>query len=169
MKRIFAVILMAILLPTSGFSADLPPIITEGVVNASPSEVWRAWTTQDGLRLWLAPIADIDLRIDGLMRTNYNPNGNLGDDGTIENRILAFDPERMFAIKVAKAPKSFPFPNAVKNMWTVIYLSQQGVGQTLVRTVGQGFTDDAESARMREFFQKGNDYTLAELRKRFAN
>lgn len=167
MNRTLAAALAALLLPISGFSADLPPIITEGVVNASPGEVWRAWTTPEGLRSWLAPVADIDLRIDGLMRTNYNPNSNLGDEGTIENRILAFEPGHMLAIKVAKAPKSFPFPTAVQGMWTVVYLTGKGGRQTLVRTVGLGFTDDPESTRMREFFQKGNDYTLSELRKRF--
>jgi hypothetical protein len=46
-------------------------------------------------------------------------------------------------------------------------LTRQGGRQTLVRTVGLGFSDDPESTRMREFFQKGNDYTLSELRKRF--
>jgi uncharacterized protein YndB with AHSA1/START domain len=167
MTRKLAAALAAILLPISGFAADLPPIVTEGIVNASPSEVWRAWTTPEGLRSWLAPVADIDLRIDGLVRTNYNPNGNLGDDGTIENRIIAFEPDHMLAMKVAKAPKSFPFPNAVQGMWTVVYLTGQGGRQTLVRTVGLGFTDDPESTRMRDFFQKGNDYTLSELRKRF--
>jgi uncharacterized protein YndB with AHSA1/START domain len=160
--------MLAVVIPTVGFSADLPPVVTEGLVNASAGEIWRAWTTPDGMRSWLAPVADIDLRIDGLMRTNYNPNGKLEDDGTIENRILAFDPEHMFAIKVAKAPKSFPFPIAVQKMWTVVYFTEQGTGQTLVRAVGHGFTDDPESTRMREFFQKGNDFTLSELRKRFA-
>ena len=113
-------------------------------------------------------MADIDLRIDGLMRANYNASGQLGDAGTIENRILAFEPERLLVIKVAKAPKRFPFPNAVQSMWTVIYLNETDTGQTRVRAVGLGFTDDPESVQMREFFQKGNDYTLESLRKRFA-
>jgi hypothetical protein len=52
-------------------------------------------------------------------------------------------------------------------MWTVVYFSDDGAGKTFVRAIGHGFTDDAESARMRDYFQKGNDYTLAELLKRF--
>ncbi len=167
MLKMLIAAVVAPLAAASAFAADLPPIVTEGVVNATPREVWRAWTTPEGMRSWLAPKADVDLRIDGLMRTNYNAKGELGDDGTIENRILAFDPERMFAIQVAKAPKTFPFPQAVKKMWTVVYLSEYGSGQTLVRAVGHGFTDDPESSKMREFFQRGNEHTLGELRKRF--
>ena len=41
-------------------------------------------------------------------------------------------------------------------------------GSTEVRAVGQGFNDETESSRMRDFFQKGNDHTIEQLRKRFA-
>lgn len=167
MRRVVGSLLFLFLLASSAVAAELAPVVSTGVVKASPSEVWKAWTTGEGLRSWLAPLAEIDLRIDGLMRTNYNPKGSLGDEGTIENRILAFEPERMLSIKVAKAPANFPFPNAVKSMWTVIYLQEQEGGRTLVRAVGLGFTDDPESVRMREFFQKGNDFTLQELQKHF--
>lgn len=167
MHRALITILTVLFLASNGLSADLPPVVSEGVIDASPSEVWKAWTTSDGLRQWMAPVVEIDLRLDGLMRSNYNPEGKLGDDGTIENRILAFEPERMLAIKVAKAPKALPFPNAVQKMWTVIYLTEVGASQTKVRAVGMGFTDDPESSRMREFFQKGNDYTLDKLREHF--
>jgi uncharacterized protein YndB with AHSA1/START domain len=44
-------------------------IVSEGVVSAPVSEVWKAWTTSEGLKSWLAPHADIELRIGGLMRT----------------------------------------------------------------------------------------------------
>lgn len=167
MRRVVSSLLFFFLLASSAAAAELAPILSEGIVKAPPSAVWKAWTTSEGLRSWLAPLAEIDLRIDGLMRTNYNAKGALGDDGTIENRILSFEPERMLSIKVAKAPASFPFPNAVKDMWTVIYLQEQEGGRTLVRAVGLGFTDDPESVRMREFFQKGNDFTLQELQKHF--
>lgn len=164
----FAAGLAALALCHGAAAAELPPIVSEGMVDAPPAAVWQAWTTAEGLRSWLAPQADIELRIGGLMRTNYNAAGTLGDEGTIENRVLAFDPGRMFAIQVAKALKGFPFPNAVKSMWTVVYLSEVEPGRTQVRAVGLGFGDDDESRRMREFFQKGNDYTLLSLRKRFA-
>lgn len=168
MIRLLVTVLAGLLAPLVAFAGELPPIVSEGVVDAPPAEVWRAWTTAEGLRSWLAPLADIDLRLDGLMRANYNPQGTLGDEGTIENRVLAFEPERMLAIKVDRPPKSFPFQNAVRTMWTVIYFVGEGGNRTLVRAVSLGFTDDPESAGMRDFFQKGNDATLAALRNRFA-
>ena len=143
------------------------PIAHEGVVEAPLSDVWDAFTTSEGLRSWLAPHAEIDLRVGGLMRTNYNPQGQLGDPQTIENAILSFEPQRMISIKVAKAPANFPFPNAVQQMWTVLYFAPAGASRTTVREVSLGFSSDPESQRMRAFFNQGNATTLSQLQKHF--
>lgn len=143
-------------------------LVTEGVVAAPVAAVWAAWTTPAGLKSWLAPQADIDLRIDGLMRANYDPKGTLGDAATIENRVLAFEPEKMLSIRVAKAPEKFPFRHKVGEMWTVLYFQPTPDGKTLLRIVGLGFGSDEDSQRMKTFFQQGNAYTLGQLQKRFA-
>ena len=142
-------------------------IVTEGVFGAPVGTVWNAWTTTVGLKAWLAPHADIDLRIDGVMRSNYDPKGSLGDPGTIENKILSYEPERMLSIKVAKAPEKFPFKAKISDMWTVLYFQPTVDGKTLLRIVGMGFGTDGESQRMKEFFVQGNAFTLTQLQKQF--
>jgi uncharacterized protein YndB with AHSA1/START domain len=146
----------------------LESITAEGIVDAPVAHVWNAWTTTDGLQSWLAPHADIVLRIGGLMRTNYSATGTLQDAGAIANRVLAFEPERMLSIQVASAPQDFPFRSKVGDMWTVLYLSPAAEGKTLLRIVGLGFGNDAESQRMKEFFDKGNAYTLTQLQQHFS-
>lgn len=147
---------------------DLSPLIHEGVVEAPLDKVWHAWSTSEGLRQWMAPHVEIDLRVGGLMRTNYHPDGRLGDPQTIINMVLSFDPQRMISIKVVKTPESFPFPDAITQMWSVIYFSPAGTGKTFVREVSLGFRSDEESQRMREFFDKGNETTLRQLQQHFA-
>jgi uncharacterized protein YndB with AHSA1/START domain len=154
--------LMILCAPAS--AQDTSPLITEGVVEAPVDAVWAAWTTNDGLKSWLAPHASIDLRIGGLMRTNYNAAGVLGDAQTIENTILSFEPERMLSIKVTKVPEGFPFPTAVQDMWTVMYFEPDGESQTRVRVVSLGFGADEESQQMRAYFERGNAYTIEQLR-----
>ena len=102
----------------------------DGIVEGSIEQVWVALTTSEGLRSWRAPHAEIDFGIGDVMWTNYNPQGRLGDPGTIENAILSFEPQRMLSVKVSKAPANFPFPNAIHEMWTVSYeiAAQIGVG-----------------------------------------
>ena len=142
-------------------------IVAEGVIAAPVATVWNAWATSNGLKTWLAPHADIDLRIDGLMKANYDPNGSLGDPGTIENRVLAYEPERMLSIKVSKAPEKFPFKSKIGDMWTVLYFQPTADGKTTLRIVGMGFGTDEESQKMKEFFKQGNAFTLTQLQKRF--
>ena len=101
------------------------------------------------------------------MRANNDPNGNLGDSGTIENRVLAYEPERMLSIQVTKAPERFPFRSRIGDMWTVLYFQPTANGMTMLRIVGMGFGADDESQKMKAFFERGNAYTLAQLQKRF--
>lgn len=145
------------------------PLVTEGVVDAPVDSVWNAFTTSAGLESWMAAHASLDLRIGGAMRTVYAPEAKLGDASTIENTILAYEPKRMLAIKVAKAPEGFPFPNAIGSMWTVIYFDAVDGAKTRIREVGMGFGADDESQKMRQFFDRGNAYTLVALQKRFAS
>jgi hypothetical protein len=73
----------------------------------------------------------------------------------------------MISFRVTRAPQGFPFPNAVTNMWTVVYFEPQGDKATQVREVSMGFGTDEESLKMRGFFNRGNALTLDELRKHF--
>lgn len=167
MKMVACIALAASLCTATAGAQVGDTIITEGIVTAPPAAVWAAWTTAEGLQSWLAPQADIELRIDGLMRTNYNPKGKLGDAGTIENTILAFEPERLLSIRVAKAPDDFPFKRSIASMWTVMYFQSSGDGNTFLRIVGLGFGPDEDSQKMKAYFSQGNAYTLAQLQKRF--
>src|SRR5262245_16016583 len=50
------------------------PQVTEGFINASPSEVWRIFTTAEGYKQTGVASADVDFRIGGTIRTHYAPN-----------------------------------------------------------------------------------------------
>jgi uncharacterized protein YndB with AHSA1/START domain len=167
MKRGTLSLALVAILCGSVRAQDLSPVVSEAVVEAPVDTVWAAWATSDGLRSWLAPHAEIDLRVGGLMRTNYSARGALGDPQTIENTVLSFEPKRMLSIQVSRAPDTFPFPNAIRQMWTVIYFEPAGPGRTRVRVASLGFTPDDESQRMRAFFDRGNAATLQQLQRRF--
>jgi uncharacterized protein YndB with AHSA1/START domain len=127
-----------------------------------------AFTTKKGQESWMVAHSEIELKIGGRMRTHYDPKGTLADPKTIENTIICYDPQRMFSIRMSKPPENFPFPNAVKKMWTVIYFEAAGPKTTRARIVGLGFGDDEESKKMRAFFDRGNAFTLKKLQERFA-
>ena len=171
MRVRMAVLLLAVacapVMALAGGDGGDDRLVHEGVVAAPVSEVWAAFTTKKGQESWMVAHSEVDLRVGGLMRTHYDPKGALGDPGTIENTIISFDPERMLSIRVTKPPEKFPFPAAVRNMWTVIYFEPAGPRATRVRIVGLGFGGDEESKKMRAFFDRGNAYTLKKLQERF--
>lgn len=149
-------------------AADLPPVEVSAVIPATPSQVWAAFTTTEGVKSWMVSQADIELKVGAVWRTRYGKDGTLGDEGTIFNELLAFDPGRMYAIRIQKPPKKFPFMNAYRDMWTVIYFEPMEGGRTKVTARTLGLKDDDESRKMQAFFKLGNQYTLDEAAKHFA-
>jgi uncharacterized protein YndB with AHSA1/START domain len=147
---------------TAAHSAE--PQVTEGFINAPVAEVWRLFTTAEGYKATGVAHSEVDLRVGGTIRSHYDPKGTLGDPNTIVNEILAYDPERMLAIRIREAPATFPFRNAMRSTWTVLYFAPAG-DMTQVRIVGLGYNDDPESQAMRKFFTEGNRATLDHMAK----
>jgi uncharacterized protein YndB with AHSA1/START domain len=148
--------------------ADDSRQVTEGIVDAPLDAVWDALATKKGQQAWNVAHAEIDLKIGGKMLTHYDAKGKIGDPNTIENIILAFEPKRMLTIKVGKPPEKFPFKEAIKDVWHVMYFDDAGAGRTRLRLVGLGYGSDEESKKLRAFFEKGNAYTLKKLQEHFA-
>jgi uncharacterized protein YndB with AHSA1/START domain len=171
MKNTLLVVLLMIalcFLPGVSRAQEDNRLVHEGLVNAPLDQVWAAFTTKEGMESWMAAHAGIQLKLGGTMKTQYDPKGTIDDARAIENTIISYEPLRMLSLKVTKAPQAFPFPNAIKNMWTVVYFEPQGGRATRVRVVSMGFGNDEESKKMREFFNRGNAFTLQRLQKRFA-
>jgi uncharacterized protein YndB with AHSA1/START domain len=150
----------------SAFSASTDPIVTEAVINAPVSVVWREWTTKEGIESWMVAKTEIDLRIGGTFRTSYSKTSNLDDDESLRHIILSFDPLKMFSMRTVKPPKNFPFQKAILNTWTVVYFEPVGESQTKVIARMLGFGEDEESQKMRSFFEAGNKTTLDSLVKK---
>jgi uncharacterized protein YndB with AHSA1/START domain len=146
---------------------DALSFVNEGTVNGPINEVWKVWSTSEGYKAVGVALADVDLRVGGLIRSRYAADGTLGDDQTIENEILAFEPPRMIAIRIHKTPSNFPFKEAWKHTWTVVTLTALPDGRTHVRAASLGFGTDSESVAMRRFFERGNAQTLDTLAARF--
>jgi uncharacterized protein YndB with AHSA1/START domain len=117
---------------------DTPSFVNEATVSAPVAAVWNVWSTGEGYKLLGVAKAEVDFRIGGLIRSHYKATGVLGDEETIENRILAYEPRRMIAIRIERPPKSFPFEEAWKKTWTVITLTDLGNDRTHMRIASMG-------------------------------
>lgn len=169
MTRLRSPLLIALLGAWSiGVHADgTDRIVQETLINAPVEAVWNAYTTKTGVESWMVPHAEVELAVGGKLMTNFDSNGRIGDPQTIEHTILAYEPQRMLAMKIAKAPAGLPYQNAIKQIWSVLYFTPEG-GKTRVREVTMGFGPDPESQQLRQFLLEGNRTLMTQLQKRFA-
>lgn len=160
----FLPLLMCFLASTSpALSAD--ESMTEGFINAPLAEVWSLFTSADGLRRAGVAEAEVDLKIGGTIRTHAGANGKLGDANTMTQRILAFDPQRMLALRIEQAPSDLPGRDAVGEVWTVMYFSAAGEAMTHIRIVGLGYDDDPASQALRQHLETSYRNVLTRLAK----
>ncbi|HEY6642983.1 SRPBCC domain-containing protein [Povalibacter sp.] len=146
---------------------DSNPQVIEGFINAPLAEVWKLFTTPEGYKVLGVPQSQIDLRVGGLIRSHSVPKGVLGDPETRIEELLAYDPERMLALRTRQQPASIPYPDAVAGTWSVIYFTPSGADMTHVRIVGLGYRDDPSSQALRKLFAESSRGTLDQAAKRY--
>ena len=135
------------------------------VIDASIADVWSLIETEEGLKKWMAPLIELDLRVGGTIKSNYHADGVIGDDNTIVNTILAYEPQRMLSLKATNPPADFTYADAIKDMWSVMYFEVIDEGRTRVRVHGLGYRDTPDSEAMFKFFERGNEWVLQQLKK----
>jgi uncharacterized protein YndB with AHSA1/START domain/predicted RNA-binding protein with TRAM domain len=133
-------------------------------VNASSSAVWRAFTTSEGLRGFVAPVAAIDLRLGGIWEATYDPAGHLGDPANILNEVISYVPGRMLSIRVARTPPGFEHGDVARAVWTVIEITDLGQGRSRVSTSMCGWKTGGDWEAVYAFFEQGNTIVAERLR-----
>lgn len=143
------------------------PLVNDAIVNAPPQEVWKAWTTKEGIESWMVAKTQIDLKVGAIWKTSYSKDSTLDDDGSIHQQILSMDPGRMLSFRTVKSPKNFPYAEPISKTWVVVYIDPAGEGKSRVTVKMLGFGEDALSQDMRSKFAAGNKYTVDKLVEKF--
>ncbi|HSQ59812.1 MAG TPA: SRPBCC domain-containing protein [Acidobacteriota bacterium] len=155
-----------LLAPVSASAAD--GYERETIIAGPTDLVWRLLTTEDGIRSWLAPQADVDLRVGGLVRTHQDPKGRLGDAQTTVSRVLSLRPRRAFSVKVEQAPQGYPFAQAIEGTWYEVALEALPGGKTKVRCAGNGLASGWAGYAVRPAFNQGMDMVFTQLERAVA-
>jgi uncharacterized protein YndB with AHSA1/START domain len=138
------------------------------VVNAPLAEVWQALTTSEGWRSWAAPFAVLDFRIGGVIETSYRMDAQAGAPENVRNQVLAYLPQRMFAIRNVQAPPKAPFDvPTFQSLHTVVLLEPVTERSTRVAFVQPGYRSGEPYDTVLKHFRWGNGWTLEQLKKRF--
>lgn len=141
---------------------------TEADIPAPVAEVWNAFTTKDGIESWMVPLCDIDFRPGGTLRTTYNKAEGLEGPGTITHAIVSYEPERVLVWKTKAPANANPGIRAVcESGWTILRFEPTSAASTHITVSMMGIGDDADSSQGYAFFEKGNRWSMDQLRKHF--
>jgi len=139
-----------------------PPqqFVIEVEVPAPVGDVWRVFTTSDGLSTWLTPNATVDLRQGGEWTARF-PGGSTGG-GT----IVSFVPEKEIVLS-AMAPTQFPHVRAERTR-AVFQFEPRG-NSTVVRLTQSGWKSGTEWTSAYGYLVAGNAQLMATLHERFVS
>lgn len=133
-------------------------------INVSLDSVWNAYTTKKGWENWATSIAEMDFKINGLIRTNYNKDGEIGDEATITLHIINYIPKRMITLQ-AELTKNFPefMKEDEKDLFNMILFEEISPLKTKVISYGIGYKNNEKYMSLMKFFIQGNEQSYLNL------
>ena len=133
-------------------------LIEEVQVEASVGAVWRSYTTNDGWTGWASPLAEIDLRVGGTIRTHYTIGATIGDPGTNVLHIVNYVPERVLTLQ-AEVGHNWPeiMKEDAQHLMNVIVFEAQGENRTRILSYGVGYRDTPAYEELLGFFVPANE------------
>lgn len=139
-------------------------LIQEFTVNVPLDSVWNAYTTNKGMEGWAAAIAEVDLKVNGTIKTNYNKSGKIGDESTITLHVLNYVPKRLLTLQ-AELTANFPdfMKEDEKDLYNVILFEELAPDKTRLTSYGIGYKNNEKYMSLMKFFIQGNEMSYANL------
>jgi len=142
----------------------------ESVLPTDIKSAWQLFTTDEGLKKWMAPVAHIEYSIGGSIVTNYDKDKSLSDPSSIKLPIISYLEGQMLILKV-NLNGNFPEScrNSDEHLQEVLQFKEAGPGQTRLISSMIGWGKGPDWDKTYSFFEKGNEWTYQELLKVFAS
>lgn len=138
----------------------------EGIIRATPKEVWKAFATEEGLKKWMAPVVALDLRVGGSLSTHYDKQASIGSPGTIRLGIVNYLESEIITYKVNLNSSFTPKARAEdQNLQEIVQIVPLTNGTTKVIASMIGWGTGKEWDDTYNFFAKGNAWTIEQLAK----
>jgi len=149
--------------------SDAESVISSQIdVPAPLTEVWRAWTTEEGVQSFFAPECNIDLRPGGAYEMFFDldaGHGNRGGEGMI---VMAVQPERKLAFTWNAPPQLPSVRGQMTHVVIRLFETKDGGTRVTLRHDGWGAGDEWHDAF--EYFSRAwADVVLPRLKYRFEN
>lgn len=148
-----------------GAHAEERGIAREVTVKAPVEQVYKAWTTSEGVASFFAPEARVEPRSGGLFEVWMNPYAPPGQRGADDMRFLALQENRMISF-TWNAPPHLPEARAQRTV-VIVRFQPAADGQTQVSLNHLGWGDGGQWDAAYKYFENAWTNVLANLQKRF--
>jgi hypothetical protein len=140
----------------------------EFVIPVDKQEAWKLLTTAEGWKKWAAPVVSVDLKVGGVILTNYDKNKTVSDSGTIRLPIINYLEGEMLTLRVILSNAfSEKLRREDKNLQEIIQIADLGNGKTKVTSSMIGWGTGPDWDKTYDFFAKGNKWSYEQLTKLF--
>jgi uncharacterized protein YndB with AHSA1/START domain len=140
-------------------------IVEKITVKANVDDVWRAWTTTEGIKTFFAPDAKVELRVDGPFEIYINPLAEPGLRGGDDLRVIGFQEKKMLSF-TWNAPPSLPEARKQRSV-VIVRFAPRGEAITDVTLTHIGWGEGGEWDKAYDYFAKSWPNVLKNLKKRF--
>ncbi|WP_341887545.1 SRPBCC domain-containing protein [Variovorax sp. YR752] len=154
------------LLVLASFAGAQERALHKEVVVAAPiAEVWRAWTTREGVTSFFAPGAEIEARVGGAFHVHFDPFAAPGAKGADDMRYMALQAPTMLSFDW-NAPPHLPQVRQQRS-FVIVRLKELEGTSTRVSLHHVGWGEGAEWDQAHAYFDRAWGAVLANLKKRF--
>ena len=140
-------------------------LVEEVLLDAPLASVWDAYTTEEAWTKWATPLVEMDFKINGTIKTNYNIEGTIGDSTTNTLYVVNYVPHKLITMQ-ADINKNWPefMKKDQKDMYNVILFEALTPSRTKLTSYGMGYKNNEKYQELMKFFIKGNAWTYNKLR-----
>ncbi|WP_374351189.1 SRPBCC domain-containing protein [Chitinimonas sp.] len=134
------------------------------LIKAPPAEVWKAWTTSEGITSFFAPEARVEAKPGGPFEIYIDPYAAPGMKGADDMRVLAVEPEKLLSF-TWNAPPHLPQARQQRTV-VILRFAPEGEG-TRLSFSHLGWGSEGEWPQARAYFEKAWPRVLDKLQQRF--
>jgi uncharacterized protein YndB with AHSA1/START domain len=165
--RAASVTIALLLMPPAAAQPLAPDIVVTKVIDAPVADVWKAWTTAEGIESFFAPkAAQVVPEPGGAFELWFGvdfPDGSRGSEGCMFHSVT---PMQQLVFEW-NAPPTLP---TIRKLRTLVYLDfapAEG-NRTSLTLRNFGYGEGEEWAKTKAYFERAWPAVMASLQKRFA-
>ncbi len=137
----------------------------QALIKAPLEAIWADWTTSEGITSFLAPQADVALKMGGNFHIFFMPDAEEGQKGCDDCKILSYIPQKMLSFEW-KAPPHLPEARKDKN-WVVIELETYDPLHTKITLTHWGWQEGEQWEAAYAYFDKAWESVLKAQQRKY--